>query len=106
MIQKLLQKSVQLTDNLGNGLTIEYYITEKHNNSSEVVYGVLLKKYINSYDELTFVEEDFVINLTHSYQEIKEICKILYSNEVTPITLIYVLDDIHNSPQINSLSLI
>lgn len=106
MVQKLLQTRVNLTDNLGNGLTIEYYITEKNNSNSEVVYGVLLKKYINNYDDLKLVEEESVLTLTYSYEDIKVICKILSDNEVTPISLIYVLDDMHNSTQLNNLSLI
>ena len=103
MIQESLQKTIELETDLQKIIKLEYYITEQYDPYSKIVYGILIRKYSNLYNMLEF-EEDSAHNLTYSYEEVDTICQILIKNEVTPISLSYILEDMFNHvPQEYSL---
>lgn len=106
MIQIELIETIEISNELGKVLKIEYYITKTITEDFKVIYGILIKKYIITYNLLKFDEEESVLSLTYSRSEIENICKLLYNNEVTPISLLYVLDDYHNDIKSNKLNLI
>lgn len=106
MIQKQLKETIEITNDLGKLLKIEYYITETLTEDLKVIYGILIRKYILTYSSLKFDEEESVLSLTYSYAEINEVCKVLYTNKVTPMSLVCILDTIYDDIRTKNLMLI
>jgi hypothetical protein len=105
MLNKYLEKKVTVVfeDESYKGkspMELEYYLTESDKAESEKSelneffhekqYGIEIVKIVNG----SKVEEKLVRNLTCCRQEAKEILKKFIYNTVTPMSMLFILDDI------------
>ncbi|HOJ10215.1 MAG TPA: DUF6514 family protein [Clostridiales bacterium] len=100
MYTKTLERKLSIKNSTGDSqyeipIELEYYLLESHSDyynglEGEKVYGIgILKKL----DEAC-CEESAVKNFFCSSNEAKEIVEKLADNEVTPMSLTYILDDL------------
>ncbi len=69
---------------------INYYITSKAVDTGNL-YGIQIDKLdINS----NLLESDYIENLSFEYDEILKLTKLLIKNNITPISLINIIDDL------------
>jgi len=88
------QKSVELTTEEKQTLRLDYFITHKKDRSGYDLYGVAIEKFVlNGQGVFEFAEKEAIDNVTYSHSEIDKVVNILINNEVTPVSLICVFDD-------------
>ena len=71
-------------------LGLNYYLTEKQSSEKEeTVYGIKVTKQSEEGNE-----EDVVDNISYNKEEVLELLNLLSSNEVTPVCMAEILDDL------------
>lgn len=85
----IIYKEIILEDSIKNNYTLKYYLLE-NNLHNITTYGIKIEKLNNNI--LDEVEE--VSSITDNLDFAKEIFNKIIKNTVTPITLIYILDDL------------
>lgn len=75
-------------------IKLEYYKIEERCNNYESVYGIEIMKteYI---DNIGRTENEIIKKITTNEKTVDEILKILKKNEVTPVTLKEILEDLY-----------
>lgn len=83
------KKSVELEDK--SVMELEYYLIENQKNEEldKALYGVKIAKRIGDYTESEEVDA-----ISYSKEFVKQILDKLMENEVTPISMIEIIDDL------------
>lgn len=94
MKEKLYNRNLQ---NVDKNFILEYYKIEKTSNDkieeSSVTYGVeIIKK---NYKNNEISDISYANDITNSEDEIINLLKLLSKNNVTPISLEYILEDMY-----------
>jgi len=100
MLCKTLEKIVQLmpdenTKEIIKPMQLEYYLVESESTEdlkdyTDKVFGIEIIKKVGN----TETERELVKNYSHSRQITVNMLNVLAENTVTPVSLLYILDDI------------
>lgn len=81
------KKTVQLEDN--RVMDLAYYLLENPREDNTVLYGIKITKTIDEYTESEEVDA-----ISYSKEFVQQIIQTLMKNEVTPISMIEIIDEI------------
>lgn len=81
------KKTVQLEDN--RVMDLAYYLLENSREDNTVLYGIKITKTIDEYTESEEVDA-----ISYSKEFVQQIIQTLMKNEVTPISMIEIIDEI------------
>ena len=95
MKELILVNTLEVTKENGETFWLRYYRTETSLLNS-TYYGVSVEKHHSkpSEDEDTFLEKELEAGLTYSLETITGVLELLSKNQVTPCTLINILDEL------------
>lgn len=88
-LQLLFSNEIQMGD---ENMRLEYNLTEKNSNSEELttpIYGIQIVKHFNEK-----VEMDEVLGISESKENVISILKKLFQHQVTPISMIEIVDEL------------
>lgn len=80
---------------VSNDYLAKYNLVEEENANKEIIYGIEIELYDKNSMELK--TEKYISKITDSYDKAMEIIKKLAQKDVTPDSLIYVIDEIFDS---------
>lgn len=85
----LFSNEVQLEND--SRMKLDYCLTEKHSeeDNSKLIYGIQIKKYLNN-----TIEVDELPGVSESKDTVVAMINKLFKHEVTPISLVEVVDDL------------
>lgn len=95
MKEKLYNRNFE---NINKGFIIEYYKLEKEKENmqikeNEVVYGVEVVKKDKENERIS--EVSYIDNITKNENEINSLLKVISKNNVTPVSLEYIIEDMY-----------
>lgn len=85
----LFSSEVILEDNRCMKLNYSLLATNKEEGAGEPYYGISISKYLDN-----TVETEEVEGISYSREAVVSMIKTLYRNEVTPISMIEIVDDL------------
>lgn len=87
---ELLYSSEVILDD-SRTMKLDYRLTENFDRleDTEPYFGVHITKYLED-----FIESDEVCGISHSKDMVVSMIKVLFQNEVTPISMIGIIDDL------------
>ncbi|NLK20854.1 MAG: hypothetical protein GX308_01940 [Epulopiscium sp.] len=97
MITKFLEGTRNCTTPEGEIIQLEYYLLENQGTEIGSIiknYGIEIVKKRSHFGETIYIETDKIECLTYDKEKAKEIINKLISNSVTPISMLYIIDDL------------
>lgn len=85
-----LDEEILIQNNIYHNINLEYYKT-KSNNSEKYGIEIVKKQYINHEEKQ---ENAYIESLTSSEEKVENILAKLKKNQVTPVSLEYIIIDI------------
>jgi hypothetical protein len=97
MLTRFLEGTRNCRKSDGEMIQLEYFLLEKQRNEMNNLsktYGIeIVKKYAH-FGETIYTETDQIECLTHEKEKAKEIIDKLIAHAVTPVSMIYVIEDL------------
>lgn len=96
MLAKFLEGTRNCRIPNGGLIQLEYFLLEKENEQIDNItktYGIEIVKKCNHFGETIYTETDQIECLTCKKEKAQEIINKLISNSVTPISMLYIIDD-------------
>ena len=88
--KKIYRETRQLITEDEHSFKLNYFLTQKQSEDSEkFLFGVAVTKEASG-----VFEEEVVDNLSYSQQEAEDMLNILAANQVTPICLVEIVDEL------------
>ncbi|NLM13763.1 MAG: hypothetical protein GX209_08485 [Epulopiscium sp.] len=97
MLAKFLEGTRNCCTPDGGTIQLEYFLLEKENketNHLTKTYGIEIVKKCAHFGETIYTETDQIESLTHEKEMAKEIINKLIAHAVTPISMLYIIDDL------------
>ena len=107
MITKFVEGTRNCIVDDGHAIHLEYYLTEtksqENSNIMGSLYGIEIVKKDSQFRSEFPIESDSIIGISKNKERVKEILNQLIAHTVTPITLIYMIEDcFYKTPPLSS----
>ncbi|NMA83721.1 MAG: hypothetical protein GX962_07660 [Epulopiscium sp.] len=107
MTSKFLEGTRNCIIEQGNTIQLEYYLIEtqsvENTDTVQTLYGIEITKRCQTPNSKFAIESDMVPRISENKDKVKTILNHLIAHTVTPMTLVYILDDyLYETPYISS----
>lgn len=88
----MIKENVLMTTDLGDTLKLDYFLTEMEGSANKI-YGICIEKSNKDQKASSFIESKMVQAISHSKNMVEKMINVLVRNQVTPLALEEIVDD-------------
>lgn len=102
MKKRMIKENLLMTTDLGDTLKLDYFLTEVKG-STDNIYGICIEKRVENQTPDSYIESKIVQAISYSRDIVEKMIDVLIRNQVTPLALEQVVDDMITIESIGDL---